>query len=354
MTDVTMSIVNDETVSSAEFAGISSYARDTSSWPWVEKYRPSRMDDIIAHKGIVSTINQLVEKQKLPHLLFYGPPGTGKTSMIIAIARKIYGKHFSSMVLELNASDDRGIDVVRNQIKEFAGTKKLFSSGAKLIILDEADSMTNDAQFSLRRVIEKYTKHTRFCLICNYVSKIIPALQSRCMRFRFAPLGVTQVGDRVKQIRDLEKIDLTDGGFDALMQLGKGDMRRILNILQAASLAYATVNEENVYLCTGNPVPEDIAAICHSLWNDSFAEAVSKCQAIQMTKGYATTDIMKEVYHNTTEVDLPAKCQHFIYDELAKLEHRLATGASEKLQLISLVSIYFMARGLLASDGTSD
>ncbi|CCI49063.1 unnamed protein product [Albugo candida] len=271
-----MSIVDDESIRTAEFAGISSYARDTSSWPWVEKYRPSTLDDIIAHKEIVSTINQLVDKQKLPHLLFYGPPGTGKTSMIIAIARKIYGKHFSSMVLELNASDDRGIDVVRNQIKEFAGTKKLF------------------------------------------------------------------------------RINLTDGGFDALMQLGKGDMRRILNILQAASLAYTTVNEENVYLCTGNPVPEDVATICHSLWNDSLADAFDKCQAIQMTKGYATTDIMKEVYHNTTELDLPAKCQHFIYDELAKLEHRLATSASEKLQLISLVSIYYMARNLLATDGVSD
>lgn len=187
------------------FEGISSRNRSTESWPWVEKYRPSSLDDLIAHQEIISTLNRLINAQKLPHLLFYGPPGTGKTSMIIAIARRLYGKNYGSMVLELNASDDRGIDVVRNQIKEFAGTKKLFSQGVKLIILDEADSMTNDAQFSLRRVIEKYTKNARFCLICNYVSKIIPALQSRCTRFRFAPLDESQVSGRVKHIAELEK-----------------------------------------------------------------------------------------------------------------------------------------------------
>lgn len=136
---------------SRSFEGISSRNRATESWPWVEKYRPSSLSDLIAHQEIISTLNRLIDAQKLPHLLFYGPPGTGKTSMIIAAARRLYGKNYGSMVLELNASDDRGIDVVRNQIKEFAGTKKLFSCGVKLIILDEADSMTNDAQFSLRR-----------------------------------------------------------------------------------------------------------------------------------------------------------------------------------------------------------
>ena len=165
----------------------------TAALPWVEKYRPKEMSDLVSHEQIIGTITKLIDAGKLPHLMLYGPPGTGKTSTILACAHKLYGKHFSSMVLELNASDDRGIDVVREQIKEFASTRQMFSSAPKLIVLDEADNMTNPAQFALRRVIEKFTRNARFCIICNYASKIIPALQSRCTRFRFAPLSKEQV-----------------------------------------------------------------------------------------------------------------------------------------------------------------
>merc|ERR1711907_256510 len=154
----------------------------------------------------------------------------------MAIAKKQYGNNLSTMVLQLNASDDRGINVVRNQIKEFASTRMVFSSGHKLIILDEADAMTNDAQMALRRVIEKYTKNVRFCIICNYVSKIIPALQSRCTRFRFSPLKSEQIVDRLNQIVTAEGITMEDGSIEALLRLGKGDMRRCVNILQSTSM----------------------------------------------------------------------------------------------------------------------
>ena len=150
---------------------------------------------MVAHEDIIiNIITKLIDSENLPHLLLYGPPGTGKTSTIIAAAKRMYGKGYSSMALELNASDHaRGIDVVRNQIKEFTGTRQLFPKGVKLIILDEADAMMNDAQNALRRIIEKYTKNARFCLICNCISKIIPALQSRCTQFRFAPLSRDQI-----------------------------------------------------------------------------------------------------------------------------------------------------------------
>ncbi|KAF1795848.1 S-adenosyl-L-methionine-dependent methyltransferase [Phytophthora cactorum] len=257
------------------------------------------------------------------------------------------------MVLELNASDDRGIDVVRNQIKEFAGTKKLFSQGVKLIILDEADSMTNDAQFSLRRVIEKYTKNARFCLICNYVSKIIPALQSRCTRFRFAPLNESQVSGRVKHIAQLEKLDMTEDGFKAILRLGQGDMRRILNILQATSMAHDVVNEANVYLCTGNPLPKDIESVTQWLFNENFTTAVRKCAEMQKLKGYATSDILQDVYRYTTELELPPRCRMYLYDELAKLEHRLSNGTTEELQLASLVAVFAIAREQMSNAMTT-
>lgn len=166
----------------------------------MEKYRPTDLSELIAHQDIVTTINRFIDEDKLPHLLLYGPPGTGKTSLVLACARKLYGDNFRSMILELNASDDRGIDVVREQIKTFAGTKRLFSSGFKLIILDEADAMTQIAQNALRRVIEQYTANVRFCLICNYVGKIIPAVQSRCTKFRFAPLSGDQISARLNVI----------------------------------------------------------------------------------------------------------------------------------------------------------
>ena len=266
----------------------------TAALPWVEKYRPKEMSDLVSHEQIIGTITKLIDAGKLPHLMLYGPPGTGKTSTILACAHKLYGKHFSSMVLELNASDDRGIDVVREQIKEFASTRQMFSSAPKLIVLDEADNMTNPAQFSLRRVIEKFTRNARFCIICNYASKIIPALQSRCTRFRFAPLSkgaglfcARRPSDRRRPPSrpawrrpptarrrppwspspprrrrrasrwspQAEGCRLAPGGLDACVALGCGDMRRCLNILQSTHMAFDEVSPDNVYQCTGAPRP---------------------------------------------------------------------------------------------------
>ncbi|KAH7441432.1 hypothetical protein KP509_03G038100 [Ceratopteris richardii] len=250
----------------------------SKSVPWVEKYRPTSLADVAAHKDIIDTIDRLTGENRLPHLLLYGPPGTGKTSTILAVARKLYGSQFQNMILELNASDDRGIDVVRQQIQDFASTQSI-SFGAKgnvkLVILDEADAMTKDAQFALRRIIEKYTKNTRFCLICNYVSKIIPALQSRCTRFRFAPLSVENVTGRLQYIIREEGLDATESGLAAIVRLSNGDMRKALNVLQSTHMAYPHITEEAVYLCTGSPFPKDIEQIAYWLLNESFHKAVS-------------------------------------------------------------------------------
>lgn len=203
-----------------------------SNLPWVEKYRPNALQELISHEDIIRTIRKFISVDKLPHLLFYGPPGTGKTSTILACAKEIYSpKEFNSMVLELNASDDRGINVVRGQILSFASTRTIFNSGYKLIILDEADAMTNDAQNALRRIIEKFTDNVRFCLICNYLSKIIPALQSRCTRFRFGPLNSEQILPRLQHVADAQNVNLTEDGKKALINLSGGDMRKVLGYL---------------------------------------------------------------------------------------------------------------------------
>ena len=214
----------------------------------VEKYRPATLADVSGHHDILATINKFVDSNRLPHLLLYGPPGTGKTSTILALARRIYGaENMRQMVLELNASDDRGIDVVREQIKTFASTKQIFSLGAssaggalrsgvgsfKLIILDEADAMTNTAQMALRRIMEKYTANTRFCIIANYSHKLSPALLSRCTRFRFSPLKEQDIRVLVDKVVEEESVKIMPEATDALVRLSKGDMRRALNVLQA-------------------------------------------------------------------------------------------------------------------------
>ncbi len=207
--------------------------KQSANLPWVEKYRPPDLEGLIAHEDIIGTIRRFMREDKLPHLLFYGPPGTGKTSTILACARELYPtKAFNSMVLELNASDDRGIGVVRGPILNFASTRTIFNSGFKLVILDEADAMTTDAQNALRRIIERFTDNVRFCIICNYLSKIIPALQSRCTRFRFGPLKPAQIVPRLDFVCQQEQVDITEDGRQALLSLSQGDMRKVLNILQ--------------------------------------------------------------------------------------------------------------------------
>ncbi|CAM6114687.1 unnamed protein product [Calypogeia fissa] len=315
--------------------------------PWVEKYRPANLSDVAAHKNIIDTIDRLTGENRLPHLLLYGPPGTGKTSTILAVARKLYGPQFQNMILELNASDDRGIDVVRNQVQDFASTQSItFGTkiNVKLIILDEADAMTKDAQFALRRIIEKYTKNTRFCLICNYVSKIIPALQSRCTRFRFPPLDQAHVLERLRFVVKEEGVDITEGGLNAVVRLAGGDMRKALNILQSTHMASPHVTEESVYLCTGNPMPKDVQQIANWLLNDSFTTAFENVSNMKTNKGLALVDIVKELLPFIFQISMPQDVRVQLVDALADIEYRLASGTSEKLQLGALISAFTHAR----------
>ncbi|ODN01732.1 Replication factor C subunit 5 [Orchesella cincta] len=330
--------------------------------PWVEKYRPQNLDELISHDEIISTIKTFIDVGKLPHLLFYGPPGTGKTSTILACAKQLYApKEFSSMVLELNASDDRGIGIVRGQILNFASTRTIFKSKYKLIILDEADAMTNDAQNALRRVIEKYTENVRFCIICNYLGKIIPALQSRCTRFRFGPLKTKQILPRLEHVIEQENLKVDDEGKQALIRLGEGDMRKVLNILQSTALAYTIsvdptttdgndstiLTSEHFYLCTGAPLPADIESIAKWMLTLDITSAFNRIYQLKTSKGIALADILTEVHKYLERIDFPPTVRIHLLKELAEIEYRLAIGTSEKLQLASLVSVFYTARNLV-------
>ncbi|TVY34785.1 Replication factor C subunit, partial [Lachnellula subtilissima] len=340
------------------------------SLPWVEKYRPDTLEDVSGHQDILATINKFVDTNRLPHLLLYGPPGTGKTSTVLALARRIYGaKNMRQMVLELNASDDRGIDVVREQIKTFASTKQIFTMNPtnnpatsiatyKLIILDEADAMTSTAQMALRRIMEKYTANTRFCVIANYTHKLSPALLSRCTRFRFSPLKERDIRVLVDKVITEEKVNISPDATDSLVKLSKGDMRRALNVLQAChasstplhikgtpktaekDIVRDLITETTIYECIASPHPEDITKILNTLLKTTdVTSCLSTINSLKATQGLALADIITSLSEELTKLDVPPAVMITWLDGLAEVEYRLSGGGGEVVQTGAVVGV---------------
>eukprot|EP00877_Chromochloris_zofingiensis_P010586 jgi/Chrzof1/5781/Cz16g15180.t1 len=260
----------------------------TITQPWVEKYRPRNVDEVAHQEEVVATLKKSLQTANLPHLLFYGPPGTGKTSTALAIARQLYGPELmKTRVMELNASDERGINVVREKVKSFAAA----SVGQpvpgypcppyKLLILDEADSMTQDAQNALRRTMEAYSKVTRFCFICNYVSRIIEPLASRCAKFRFKPLHQGIMHDRVKFICDKENVVLDGDALNLLGDISGGDLRKAVTTLQSAVRLGGSHVQKQAILDVSGEVPQDvIRALLAACRSGSFARLQQQCKSI--------------------------------------------------------------------------
>lgn len=313
--------------------------------PWVEKYRPTDLSEVYGQTEIVTILRKFISENKLPHLLFYGPPGTGKTSTIVALAREIYGKNYSNMVLELNASDDRGIDVVRNQIKDFASTRQIFSKGFKLIILDEADAMTNAAQNALRRIIEKYTKNTRFCILANYSHKLTPALLSRCTRFRFQPLPTEAIERRIANVLVHEGIQLSDDAEKALIKLSRGDMRRVLNVLQASKATLNTdgdqsteIGEDIIYECCGAPRPNDIKLVLKSILEDDWNTAYYTLNKVRNLKGLALIDLIEGIVEILETYELKQEMTRIdLLTKLGDIEYSISKGGNDKIQSSAVI-----------------
>lgn len=347
--------------------------------PWVEKYRPVSLADVSGHQDILATINKFVDSNRLPHLLLYGPPGTGKTSTVLALARRIYGnKNMRQMVLELNASDDRGIDVVREQIKTFSSTKQIFAgsfdksaqqdsiANFKLIILDEADAMTSTAQMALRRIMEKYTANTRFCIIANYTHKLSPALLSRCTRFRFSPLKNADIRQLVDKVIEEEGVNIAADATDSLVQLSKGDMRRALNVLQACHASSTPlhvpgqpvkegkdierdlITQETIYDCIAAPHPADIATITQTLLTTAnVGSCLSTITTLKKTKGLALADILTALGEQLAEIEVPAQTRVTWLEGLAEIEYRLSGGGSENVQTGGLIGVVRNGVGMM-------
>ena len=325
-----------------------------SSLPFIEKYRPSTISEIISHEAILSTISNFISKKSIPHFLFYGPPGTGKTTCALALARQLYGESYKNMILELNASDDRGIQIVRNKIKDFCSSLISFNNMSnnntnnnlnmfKLVILDEADMITSDAQNSLRRIMEKFTKNSRFCLICNQVNKINIAIQSRCMRFRFPPLNKNQCIMRLKYICDKENIKYgNDNTLLTIIDIGKGDMRKTLNLLEATFMASnnSIIDENSVYSCAGLPTPNQFKEFCDFCKRDNYSNVFHKLNDMRIQNGFVMDDLIELLTNFIRLNDVINDYEKVeIFLLLGKMDFLCKIGGNKKIILSNFISI---------------
>lgn len=313
---------------------------------WVDKYRPKKFDDIIGQNYFVDRIKAFLESKSLPHLLFAGSPGTGKTTTALVIARELYGENgVKGNFLELNASDERGIDVIRNQIKEFAKLKSLADVPYKIICLDEADSLTKEAQQALRRTMEKFSYSCRFILACNEMSKIIDPIQSRCVIFKFKGLKDDDLNELLKKIEVDEDLKIDDDAKELLIDLSKGDVRRLLNTLQAAGSINKSVDKKLINEIMDYVDPKEVSEMLDLAINGEFIKARDVMVKLRVIKGLSALEILKEVYRRVLDMDIDSKLKVKLVDRIATVEFRLVEGSDEEIQLEGLIAMMSLIKG---------
>lgn len=310
---------------------------------WVEKHRPRSLDDVVGQEEIVERLKAYVKTKNLPHLLFAGPAGTGKTTCAIALTRELFGDNWSLNFNELNASDERGIDVVRTKIKDFARMAPIGEGGFKIIFLDEADALTSDAQAALRRTMEKYTNTCRFILSVNYSSKIIEPIQSRCAVFRFRPLKREAVEGYLTRIAEAENVKITEEGMEALVYIAQGDLRKATNSLQVAASINTTVDEDTLYKAAATARPKDVRQLLETSLEGDFMAARSALDDLLIEHGLSGEDLIKQIHRTLFELAVPDDVRVKLIDKIGEVEFRMIEGSNERIQLENLISNFVVA-----------
>ncbi len=305
---------------------------------WAEKYRPKKLDDIVDQKDIVERLKSFVKSRNVPHCIFAGPPGTGKTTAALCLARDLYGDVYREHMMELNASDERGIDVVRETVKTFARTKSIGEIPFKIMILDESDNMTSDAQQALRRTMERYTETCRFIMCANYSGKIIEPIQSRCAPFRFTYLPREEHDRYLKEIAAKEKVKLVPEGLDAIFEVCGGDLRRAINTLQSAASLGKPVDAKVVYSITGKASPADVQKMLKVAMDGDFLEARKQLRDMIQKYGVAGSDLIRQIHTEIFRGDVPEKWKIKLADIVGEVDYRLVEGADEEVQLSALLA----------------
>lgn len=316
---------------------------DESHTIWIEKYRPQNLADIVGQDEIVERLSSYVKSGNLPHLLFTGSAGVGKTTAAVTLAREFFRDSWQMNFRELNASDERGIDVVRNQIKQFARTTPLGDATFKILFLDEADALTTDAQAALRRTMESYAQTCRFILSCNYSSKIIDPIQSRCAIYRFKPLGPEAVREEVRRIASREGLTITDGAMDAIIYIAQGDMRKAINALQGAAIINPTIDEKRVYSITSTARPEEIDELLSLSLNGDFDGAESLLAQLLHERGIAPNELINQMYRALLKREMPRDLKVRLIDHLGEADFRLSEGANSDIQMEALVARFVLS-----------
>ena len=307
----------------------------------MEKYRPQDLDDVVGQDHIIQRLKQYINEESMPNLMFTGPAGVGKTTTAIALAKAMLGEYWKQNFLELNASDARGIETVRKDIKSFCRLKAV-GAPFRIIFLDEVDNMTKDAQHALRREMEMYTKTSSFVLSCNYSSKIIDPIQSRCAIFRFAPIKGHQVIKRLEIIAKAEKVNYTPGTLESIVYFAEGDMRRAVNILQSTSSMGEEVTEETVHDVVSKAKPKDVRRIVNLALDGDFMDARDLLREVMVVQGTSGEDMVTQVYQEVSRMamdDLIASENYInLVEHIGEYDFRIREGANPRIQLEALLT----------------
>ncbi|MBI2135026.1 replication factor C small subunit [Candidatus Woesearchaeota archaeon] len=305
---------------------------------WTEKYRPRDFSEIKGQKEIVRRIKAFVELKNMPHLLFAGPAGVGKSTLALVVARKFFKDEWHQNFLELNASDERGIDIIRNKVKDFARTKAIGDVPFKIIFLDECDALTREAQQSLRRTMENYTTTCRFILSCNYSSKIIDPIQSRCAMFRFRPLDKKEIFAIIEKIEKEEKIKINEKAKEALYEISEGDVRRVENILQSSAAISSNITDETIYSMASVARPKEVDEVLKLAIENRFIEARNKLLDVMLNYGLSGIDIIKQIQKEILSLDIANEKKMLLMEKCGEIEFRMTEGSDEFIQLEALLS----------------
>ena len=305
---------------------------------WIEKYRPTNLSEVVGQSAVTTRLKNYVKERSMPHLLFAGPAGIGKTTSALALARELFGDLWKHNLHELNASDERGIDVVRGKIKEFARTAPLGEDGFKIIFLDEADALTSAAQAALRRTMEKYSRTCRFVMSCNFSSKIIEPIQSRCAVFRFRPIKAEDVERYLKFVAGKEGLKVEKDGYESLTYLAQGDLRRAINSLQMAAASKANISADVVYQAVAAARPEEVKEALEMALENNFAGARERLGTLQITYGLAGEDILRQMHRSVRDLEIADKIKVQMIEKLAEADFRLSEGANARIQIEAVIA----------------
>ncbi|MDD5172275.1 MAG: replication factor C small subunit [Candidatus ainarchaeum sp.] len=306
--------------------------------PWTEKYRPKKLEEVAGQKEVVESLKAFVKVKNMPNMLFAGPPGVGKTTCCLALAHELFGDGYQGNFLELNASDDRGIDIVRGRIKDFARSVSLGEAPFKLIFLDEGDALTADAQQALRRTMEANSAVTRFIISANYSSRIIEPIQSRCAVFRFMPLAEKDMRKTLEHVVKAEKLKADDKAYEAIFYISEGDMRKALNIIQGCAMHSNHITEELVHKTSSRATPKEVREMVSLALGGKFQLARENLDKLIITYGLSGEDIIYQVYREIGKLEIDEKQRMQLIETVGECNFRLVQGASERIQIEAMLA----------------